>query len=77
MGGRGAANEVISEGLAGDVLANMQLFRRHIIGEAWTRISTNGAVAYGNEMISKTWRKVRETLLIGADLVREEKWGPW
>ena len=78
MGGRGAANEVISEGLAGDVLAEHAVVQETaLLEEAWTRISTDGAVAYGNEMISKALEEgAIETLLISADLVREEKWGP-
>ena len=76
MGGRGAANEVISEGLAGDVLAEHAVVRETaLLEEAWTRISTNGAVAYGAEMIKKALDEgAIETLLISADLVREEKW---
>ena len=49
MGGRGAANEVISEGLAGDVLAEHAVVQETaLLEEAWTRISTNGPVAYGS-----------------------------
>jgi len=76
MGGRGAANEVISEGLAGDVLAEHAVVQETaLLEEAWTRISTNGAVAYGSEMIKKALEEgAIETLLISADLVREQKW---
>ena len=76
MGGRGAANEVISEGLAGDVLAEHAVVQETaLLEEAWTRISTNGPVAYGAEMINKALEEgAIETLLISADLVREEKW---
>ena len=76
MGGRAAANEVISEGLAGDVLSEHAVVQETaLLEEAWTRISTNGAVAYGPEMITKALEEgAIETLLISADLVREERW---
>ena len=76
MGGRGAANEVISEGLAGDVLSEHAVVQETaLLEEAWMRISTNGAVAYGEEMIAKALEEgAIETLLISADLVREAKW---
>ena len=68
--------EVISEGLAGDVLAEHAVVQETaLLEEAWTRISTNGPVAYGAEMINKALEEgAIETLLISADLVREEKW---
>ena len=48
MGGRGAANEVLREGLAGDMLAQHRMVQEiSLLEEAWQRISTNGAVAYG------------------------------
>ncbi len=54
MGGRAAANEVITEGLAGDVLAEHAFVQETaMLEEAWKRISTNGAVAYGKDMIVK------------------------
>ena len=43
--------------------------------EVWKRISTNGAVAYGKDAIKKALGEgAIETLLISADLVREEDW---
>jgi len=76
MGGRGAANEVITEGLAGDILAEHAFVQEtSLLEEAWKRISTNGPVAYGREMIEKSLAEgAIETLLISADLVREDDW---
>ena len=76
MGGRGAANEVISEGLAGDILSEHAVVQETaLLEEAWTRISTDGHVAYGREMIVKALDEgAIETLLITAELVREENW---
>ena len=76
MGGRGAANEVISEGLAGDILSEHAVVQETaLLEEAWTRISTDGPVAYGQEMIVKALEEgAIETLLITAELVREENW---
>ena len=76
MGGRGAANEVISEGLAGDILSEHAVVQETaLLEEAWTRISTDGPVAYGQEMIIKALEEgAIETLLITAELVREENW---
>ena len=76
MGGRGAANEVISEGLAGDILSEHAVVQETaLLEEAWTRISTDGHVAYGREMIVKALEEgAIETLLITAELVREENW---
>ena len=76
MGGRGAANEVITEGLAGDILAEHAFVKEtSLLEEAWKRISTNGAVAYGREMIERSLAEgAIETLLISADLVREDDW---
>ena len=72
MGGRGAANEVLREGLAGDMLAQHRMVQEiSLLEEAWQRISTNGAVAYGMADIQRaTEEGAVETLLIGADVLR-------
>jgi len=76
MGGRGAANEVISEGLAGDVLSEHAVVKETaMLEEAWKRISTDGPVAYGRESIVKALDEgAIETLLVSADLLREADW---
>jgi stalled ribosome rescue protein Dom34 len=76
MGGRGAANEVISEGLAGDVLSEHAVVKETaMLEEAWKRISTDGPVAYGRESIVKALEEgAIETLLVSADLLREADW---
>ena len=53
----------------------MQLVKEiSILEEAWKRISTNGAVAYGKQEIDKALNEgAIETLLISADLLRDEE----
>jgi len=47
-----------------------------LLEEAWQRISTNGAVAYGRAEIERaTQEGAVETLLIGADVLREDEEG--
>ena len=75
MGGRGAANEVITEGSRSILAEHAVVKETALLEEAWTRISTDGAVAYGEQMIRKALEEgAIETLMITADLVREEKW---
>ena len=73
IGGRAAANEVLREGLAGNLLAQHRMVQEiGLLEEAWKRISTNGAVAYGQAAIERaTEQGAVETLLIGADVLRE------
>ena len=74
MGGRGGANEVLRDGLAGELLSQHRMVQEiGYLEEAWRRISTNGAVAYGHQEIAQaTEEGAVETLLIGADVLREE-----
>ncbi len=76
MGGRGAANEVISEGLAGEILSEHAVVQETaMLEEAWKRISTDGPVAYGRQMIEKALEEgAIEKLLVTADLLRESNW---
>ena len=76
MGGRSAANEVISEGLAGEILSEHSIVKEtKLLEEAWMRVSTNGAVSFGKNMIQKSLEEgAIETLLITADLVRSSEW---
>ncbi len=77
MGGRGGANEVLREGLAGEMLAQHRMVQEiRFLEEAWRRISTNGAAAYGHEEILRaTEEGAVETFLISADVLREETEG--
>jgi protein pelota len=77
MGGRSAANEVLREGLAGEMLAQHRMVQEiGLLEEAWQRISTGGAVAYGRADIRRaTEEGAVETLLIGADILREDSEG--
>ena len=74
MGGRGAANEVLREGLAGQLLSHHHMVQEiGLLEEAWKRMSTNGAVAYGDAVIKKAANEgAVETLLISADVLRDE-----
>ena len=74
MSGRSGANEVLRENLAGNLLENYAISKEiSILEEAWKRISTNGPVAYGTEEIDKALHEgAIETLLISADLLRDE-----
>ena len=74
MGGRGGANEVLRDGLAGELLSQHRMVQEiSYLEEAWRRISTNGAVAYGHQEIAQAIEEgAVETLLIGADVLREE-----
>ena len=74
IGGRAAANEVLREGLAGDLLAQHRMVQEiGLLEEAWKRISTNGAVAYGQAAIERATEGAVETLLIGADVLRDRR----
>lgn len=74
MAGRAGANEVLREGLAGDLLSEHAISREvMLIEKAWERLSTNGPVAYGEVSLNKAMREgAIETLLISADILRDE-----
>jgi protein pelota len=76
MGARSGANEVIRDGLAGAILADHSMVQETILlEEAWKRISTDGAVAYGRKQIELALDQgAIETLLISADILREDDW---
>ena len=73
MGGRGAANEVLQDGLAGSILEHHNMVQEiALLNESLTRIGTNGAVAYGRSALQRAMEEgAIETLLISADLLRE------
>ena len=79
IGGRSAANEVIREGLAGEVLADHAVSRETaLVEEAMTRIQTSGAIAYGIEHLRRAVDEgAVETLLILAQLLRGEDGETW
>jgi protein pelota len=74
MGGRAAANEVLRENLAGKILSEHRMVKEiRLLEEAWQRLSTNGAVAYGEVDLAKAVDEgAVETLLISADTLRED-----
>jgi protein pelota len=75
MGGRAAANEVLSQGLASSILSEHQMSREILLlEEVWTRMATNNLVAIGEvELEDALQRGAIETLLIIADTLREEE----
>ncbi len=86
MGGRGAANEILKEGLALDLLKNHSLIKEiELLEEAFTRIAKQGAVAYGHNELSQAMEEgAIEKLLILAELLRDENakinnksWSEW
>jgi len=74
MAGRAGANEILREGLAGDLLSEHAITREiTLIENAWEKLATNGAVAYGAESLMKAMKEgAIETLLISAELLRTE-----
>ena len=74
MSGRSGANEVLREGLAGSLLEQYAITKEiELLEEAWTRLSTKGAVAYGKqELLQALEEGAIETALITADLLRDE-----
>ena len=75
MAGRAGANEVIREGLANDFLENYAIHKEiQLLEEVWTRISSNGAVAYGEQSLVRAMAEgAIETLLVAVDLLRDEQ----
>ena len=74
MSGRSGANEVLREGLAGSLLEQYAITKEiELLEEAWMRLSTKGAVAYGQqELLQALEEGAIETALITADLLRDE-----
>ena len=74
IGGRAAANEVISEGLADALLGEYAVVQEvRVIEEALKRVSTGGAVAYGMREIQLSAEQgAVECLIIEASILREK-----
>ena len=72
IGGRAAANEVLAEGAADSVLGEHTIVKEvRAIEEAMTRMSTEGAVAFGTVPISEAASiGAIDTLVIDASLLR-------
>ena len=86
MSGRSGANEVLREGLAGNLLEQYAITKEiNLLEEAWTRLSTKGAVAYGQQELIKALNEgAIEVALVSADLLRDEDskigdmtWSKW
>ena len=73
IGGRPAANEVLAEGLAGELLGETAISKQTmIIEEALRRMAIDGAVAYGYEAILKAFEQgAIETLVINSEMLRD------
>ncbi len=73
IGGRAAANEILREGLADDLLGEHTLTRQtKLIERAFAQMSTDGLVAYGGlEILAAAEQGAIETLLILARLLRD------
>ena len=73
IGGRAAANEVLAQGLADELLGESSIAKQvSLIEDAMTRIATNGAVAYGpSQLTAAQEANAIETLVIVADLLRD------
>jgi protein pelota len=72
MAGRSGANEIIREGLADELLSEHAISKEiQLLEEVWLRLSKNGAVAYGENELSKAMNEgAIETLLVSADTLR-------
>ena len=86
MSGRSGANELLREGLAGSLLDQYAITKEiTLLEEAWTRLSTKGAIAYGHlELLQALEEGAIETALITADLLRDDNekigdmtWAKW
>jgi len=85
IGGRSGVNEVLAEGLAGELLEEHGLVKEiGLLEECWRRLAVDGPVAYGKEQLQKALEEgAVETLLISADLLRSEdqingkSWTKW
>ncbi|HJM18274.1 MAG TPA: hypothetical protein QF703_01940 [Candidatus Thalassarchaeaceae archaeon] len=72
IGGRSAANEVLTDGLADDILGSIALIKQvRGIEEGLKRVATEGAVAYGLSAITEaSGQGAIETLIIDASKLR-------
>lgn len=85
MGGRGCANEVLRDGLAGDILSDFAIIKEtELLQKAWKALATDGKIAYGKDMLCRALGEgAIETFLINADLLRSEEmidnkfWHEW
>jgi protein pelota len=85
IGGRPGVNEVLNEGLGGELLAEHSLVNEvRLLGECWRRLATDGAVAYGKEELQRAKEEgAIETMLISAETLRSEdsingaSWEEW
>ena len=79
IGGRAAANEVLADGLADSLLGEHAIVEQvRAIEEGLKRVSMDGAVNYGERMISDAASQgAVETLVIEAGLLRTEGGSGW
>ena len=85
IGGRPGANEVLSSGLAGELLEHHGLVNEiQLLSECWRRIAVDEPVAYGQDSLVKAMSEgAIETLLINAETLRSDStidgksWSDW
>lgn len=75
IGGRPAANEVLSQGLADELLGDTAIVEQtKAVEEALSRMATDGAVAYGPDAICAALEAgAIDKLIVLADLIRDEE----
>lgn len=86
IGGRAAANEVLVDGLAAELLSDHALTKQiNLLEEAFSRMVKAGDVAYGEDALVKAMDQgAIETLLVLADKLRDDEsridgssWSEW
>ena len=75
MAGRAGANEIIRDGLANEFLEDHAIHKEmQLLEQVWSRINSNGAIAYGkNDLIRAMEEGAIETLLVAIDLLRDDQ----
>ncbi|MBS72274.1 MAG: hypothetical protein CMO20_04905 [Thermoplasmata archaeon] len=75
IGGRSAANEVLADGLASELLGETAIAKQTVlIEEALKRMAIGGAVAYGYDAIVLAFDEgAIDTLIVNSDLIRDEE----
>ena len=74
MAGRSGANEVIRNGLADEFLEDYAIQKEMKRLKKYGRISSNGAVAYGEQALIRAMNEgAIETLLVAVDLLRDHE----
>ena len=75
MAGRAGANEIIRDGLANEFLEDHAIHKEmQLLEQVWSRINSNGAIAYGKDDLIRAMEEgAIETLLVAIDLLRDDQ----